>query len=411
MKKFLSIFLCTTILISSTGCSTQNQTSSGKSLSKETVLTLALREGTYSNVISDCLSTFEEENNIKCQILELSENDLYQSIASSNQKSSIDICMVDSPWVTEFTSNNILTNLSELGYSFDDDIIPATTDIAYYEGNIYLTPYFGNVSVLMYNTNIINAAGYENSSIDNLDDIMTICQYAQDNGKYGFMYRNDSNSNVVVDFLPFLLSYGGWLVDVDNNPTINTESFKNAISFYSELIKTGQGTTKEDVINALYGENAAMAIGWPGWYTKTDDDTVDYCAITGKVSKGTAAYNANVYGIWGLGIVNSSENKELSYKLLQYLMDREVQKSTIDNGGVPCRYSCLMDSDVLAKYPQYKSVCEALESGIYRPNITYWNDFVEILGEKITEIANGEITIDQGLEDAQAALDIIANKD
>ncbi len=30
--------------------------------------------------------------------------------------------------MAEFTENDVLANLSEMGYSFDDDIIPATTD-------------------------------------------------------------------------------------------------------------------------------------------------------------------------------------------------------------------------------------------------------------------------------------------
>ena len=58
-------------------------------------------------------------------------------------------------------------------------------------------------------------------SVDSLADILDICQKAQASGKKGFIYRGDSQNNLVVDFLPILLSYGGWVVDENNQPTVN----------------------------------------------------------------------------------------------------------------------------------------------------------------------------------------------
>ena len=46
-----------------------------------------------------------------------------------NEVGTYDLCMVDGSWMAEFTENGVLANLSEMGYSFDDDIIPATTTI------------------------------------------------------------------------------------------------------------------------------------------------------------------------------------------------------------------------------------------------------------------------------------------
>ena len=72
-----------------------------------------------------------------------------------------------------------------------------------------------------------------------------------------------------------------------------------------------------------------------------------YCAITGAVAKGGETHNANVYGVWTIGIPSNSQNKELATELLSYLMDKDVQKSTVPSGGVPCRYSSLQDAEIL----------------------------------------------------------------
>ena len=86
-------------------------------------------------------------------------------------------------------------------------------------------------------------------------------------------------------------------------------------------------------------------------------------------------------------------------------MDPEVQRGTVASGGVPCRYSSLQDEEVLAEYPQYEVVCQALESGIYRPVISQWTEFYTILGSEMDNIINGAKTVEEGLNDAQTSLE------
>ena len=85
-------------------------------------------------------------------------------------------------------------------------------------------------------------------------------------------------------------------------------------------------------------------------------------------------------------------------------MSPEVQLASIEVGGVPCRTSCLLNEDVLATYPQYETVCAALQTGVYRPVIAEWTQFTNILGTEMDNIIQGTKTIDQGLADAQTQL-------
>ena len=92
-------------------------------------------------------------------------------------------------------------------------MIPATTTICYVGDDLYLAPYYGNVTVLLYNKANVEAAGYTGDTILSLEDMLAICEKAKADGKLGFIYRGDSQNNLVVDFLPILLSYGGWVID------------------------------------------------------------------------------------------------------------------------------------------------------------------------------------------------------
>ena len=375
-------------------------------------INLALRSGVYTDVVKNCLPDFEQKYNIKCNILELSEEDLHKNIVndSNNVEGNYDLCMVDSSWMAEYTESGILTELSALGYLLDSDIIPATTTICYSKGGLYLAPFYGNVSVLLYNKLMIQEAGYKADDIQSFEDILNICRFQKKRHNLGFLYRGDTENNLVVDFLPILCSKGAWVVDENNNPTVNNQAFLEAMYFYLDLIKTGKDAKKDDLITAVSNKSATMGIGWPGWYLQGKNSSMEYMALTGKFRDDRPAYNSNIYGIWTLGIPQNSKNKKYAIELLKFLMDKEVQKASINYGGVPCRYSCLQDKEILEKYPHYKVVCQALENGIYRPVMKEWPQFYTILGNQMRAIINGEKLVREGLDDAQTELEILMIK-
>ena len=372
-----------------------------------TKLTLILRGGNYAEAIKIALPDFEAQNNVKCEVLDLAFDDLHSKIAldAVNSQGAYDLCMVDGSWMAEFTAYNVLANLSDLGYSFDDDIIPETTAICKVGDDIFLAPYFGNVTVMLYNKQLLADAGATVESLATWEGLEKVAVAANAAGKDGFLIRGGSPDNIVSDFIPHLLSQGGWLVDVDNKPTITTPEFKAAVELYLKLYKLGDTKDKDDIVAAIDNGDAALGQGWPGWFVPTADSNASYTVIPTKLSDDDSDKKTSMYGVWTVGIPNNSQNKELALKLLEYIMSPEVQLASIDNGGVPCRFSSLQDKDVLAKYPHLEIVCNALQSGVYRPVIEQWNDFTTILGTEMDNIIQGTKDIDQGLQDAQSELE------
>lgn len=232
--------------------------------SDPTNMTIILRGGTYADVIKAALPEFEQEHNCKIDVLDMAFDDLHSGIAldAANEKGSYDLCMVDGSWMSEFTENNVLANLSDMGYSFDDDIILNTTSICKVGDDIYLAPYFGNVTVMLYNKADVEAAGYKPEDIKTLDDMLEVAKAAQKNGVNGFAYRGDTGDNIVSDFLPILLAEGGWVVDENNKPTVDTDEFKTAMNYYMDLIGTGSAMSKDDVTASVDNGSSALAIGW-----------------------------------------------------------------------------------------------------------------------------------------------------
>lgn len=260
---------------------------------------------------------------------------------------------------------------------------------------------------MLYNKANVEAAGYKPEEITTLEDMLAVAKASKESGINGFAYRGDTGDNIVSDFLPILLAYGGWVVDDNNKPSVNTAEFSEAVNYYTELIKTGAAMSKDDVTAAVDNGSAALAIGWPGWYVPSADSAANYMVSPAKASKDGQVYNTSEYGTWTIGIPANSPHPDLAYELLQYIMDPQVQLESIANGGVPCRYSCLTNEEILNEYPHLETVCKALESGVYRPAIAEWTEFTNILGAEIGSIMAGVKTTEQGLADAQAQLELL----
>ena len=414
MKKALSLILALAMALSLAACGgskTETPADNGGSTAdntsaEPTQMTLILRGGTYAEALKASLPDFEAEHNVKIDVQELSFDDLHTGIAldAVNSTGAYDLCMVDGSWMAEFTENNVLANLSEMGYSFDDDIIPATTTICKVDDNIYLAPFFGNVTVMLYNKQLIADAGYTPEDITTFEDLKVIAQKTKDAGKTGFLIRGGSADNIVSDFIPHLLVHGGWVIDENNQPTVDTPEFKAAMQEYLDLYALGGTMDKDDIVAAIDGGTAALGQAWPGWYVPTADTNANYTVIPTKLNDSDTPKNTSMYGVWCIGIPHTAPHKDLALELLEYVMSPEVQLASIEVGGVPCRTSCLLNEDVLATYPQYETVCAALQTGVYRPVIAEWTQFTNILGTEMDNIIQGTKTIDQGLADAQTQL-------
>ena len=416
MKKLLTLVLALAMTLSLAACGGSDTTatdsgSSGDSSSGEpTKMTLILRGGAYGESLQAMLPAFEEEHNVDIEVQLLSFDDLHTGIAldAVNETGTYDLCMVDGSWMAEFTANGVLANLSEMGYSFDDDIIPATTSICMVDDNIYLAPYYGNVTVMMYNKQLLADAGYAPEDIDSFQDIQDIAQKtrAADSSKNGFLIRGGSADNILSDFLPHLVVHGGWVVDENNNPTVDTPEFRAAMEDYLALYNVGGTLDKDDIVASVTSGETAMAQIWPGWYTPTADGPADYITIPTKLTDDGQDMGAvALQGVWCIGIPDNAPHKDLALELLEYVMSPEVQLASIEENGVPCRFSCLTDPTVLETYPHLETVCGALQTGVYRPVIEEWTQFTNILGTEMDNIIQGTKTMDEALAYAQEQLE------
>ena len=276
-------------------------------------LTLILRAGTYAEVLKQAIPAFEEANNCKIEFSEETFDDLHTKIAldAVNAEGAYDVLMLDGTWMTEFTENGVLANLSEMGYTFDDDIIPATTAAGVdADGNIYMLPYYGNVTIFMYNKDLIDK--YNEGNVPaTWNGVLELAQKMKADGVDGYILRQGAGDPNVTDFLPVLKAFGGWVLNDDFTAvTLNTPEAKAALEFYIDLYKAGNLLDKDNMVAAVNNGSAAMAVGWPGW------GATNYTVIPTKVSDDSEEQYTSIYGCWFLGMPENSTKKDLALKFL-----------------------------------------------------------------------------------------------
>lgn len=404
MKKRVALFLAVLMLITTLGA-VAGAEGGGK-------LTLVLRAGSYTDVIKALAPQFEKDNNCTIEILDLDFSDMYQKIAldSMNPEGAYDVIMIDGSWFTEFLTSGMLTNLTDMSYTLDEDFIEGTTKGGLDEnGNVFAIPFFGNVQLFYYNKEVLAKYGYDTAPTD-WQTVLELAEKIKADGIIGFAARAQAGENIVTDINPLVLANGGQIMDAENKITINTPEYKTALENYISLIKAGQIMAKDDIVAAVNNGSAAMSLIWPGWYTPGADEPTSFALMPNKATPDGEEHNTAWYGLWYLGVTANSQNKDLALKFIEYVTSSEAEIATVANGLTPIRHSPYQDASVLEQSPQLAVVYEALKNGVYRPSVPQWTDITNTLGAELDNAVQGAKTVENALADAQAACEEVMTR-
>lgn len=414
MKRKLAIILIGCVLISSlVGCGSKSQTvAGGKSESNK--LVIAARGGSHVDVINAAKEKFEQENNVEVEVLGLESDDLKQKVSLDvvNKKGAYDIAMVDDPWMPEFSENNILEDLTKMGYKEDSDFVKKSLDVGrnpYETGDIYALPFAGNVQFLFYNKQLLKDNNLEVPKT--WEDVLNISKTINGKDKkVGYVIRGQQGNPIVSDYLPILWAYSGNVFDKDWNVTVDSKEGKDSLQMYINLLNNGANYEKNDIVSSVSSGKGALSLGWPSWYISGEKATAEYASVPTKAIASSKASATGMIGNWMIAVTANSQNKELALKFLEYITSKDVQTSSTDKGGVPTRTSILEDDDLNKKYPYFKTLLEATENSVVRPRTVHWSEIETAYGTELSNAIAGVKTVDQALEDAKTAIEEIMKK-
>jgi sorbitol/mannitol transport system substrate-binding protein len=186
--------------------------------------------------------TFTEATGINVEWVTLEENVLRQRVTTdiTTKGGQFDIMTIGMYETPIWGSNGWLVPLNDLSAEYDvDDILPAMRNGLSYEGTLYAAPFYGESSMVMYRTDLMEAAGLEMptaptwqfireaaAAMDNpAEDINGICL----RGKAGW---GEGGAFITVTGN----SFGARWFDEDWNPQFDQPQWADALNFYVSLM-------------------------------------------------------------------------------------------------------------------------------------------------------------------------------
>ena len=229
-------------------------------------LTIATVNNPDMIVMESFSEVFEEANpGISLNWVVLPENELRATVTTdvATGSSTFDIVTVGMFEVPLWARNGWLESIDALAaanpdsvqmdYDFDD-LLPGVVKGLSYEGELYSLPFYGESSMLMYNTAKFEAAGLEMPMQPTWDEVreFACALHDPDNGNYGIALRGLPGwGEVMAPLTTVVNTYGGRWFDENWEPQLDSPEWNEAVSFYVNLINdcgqpgaTGTGFTE-----------------------------------------------------------------------------------------------------------------------------------------------------------------------
>lgn len=322
------------------------------------------------------------------------------------------------------------------GAEYDvDDLLPAMKDGLSFDGTLYAAPFYGESSMIMYRKDLVDAAGMtieDNPSWDHIRDVAAAIT-DKDNGVYGICLRGKPGWGDNMAFLSTMVnSHGGRWFDEEWKPAINTEAWKNAITLYVDLLTNygppGSESNSFNEILALYNEGkcgmwidatiAASFITDPK-QSKVADKVAFAQSPVAATNKG-----ANWLWAWALAVPAGSNNSDEAKKFIEWATSKayiDLVGNTNGWGAVPTgtRASTYENQNFLDAAVFAEAELKAIKSanpndstleptpytGVQFAAIPEFQAIGIAVGQQMTSALAGDVSIDQALENAQAAAD------
>jgi len=317
-----------------------------------------------------------------------------------------DIIFIPSANVVEFTSGGWFEPVDDLIASDSDAWLPAVVDLYTVDGNLLAIPWYSGGAHMAYNKSVLDAAGVDPAAIKTMDDFMAACEAVKTSGAADFCFSPSAKypGNFYYNWGTISATTGEPLFDDAGAPLfaengsaefgfdIMATGIANgyfdpagvALDDYETLIEFGAGTTAFlldstwAVTQAAKNEELSGVTG-----------NVGYILIPGSASVESAGY---LYA-GGMGLMASSENKDVAKALMQYLTSEAAQKDhAIEGANLPTRVALFSDPDIAAAWDGFDMLASQLNYGSFPPQFGWFEEWRQSSAALTQDVINGAKT-------------------
>lgn len=295
-----------------------------------------LPDGSFRGIMDD----FEAENpDIKVKLISGPYSATRDQIVIGAASGTLsDVVGLDGAWVNDLAKQGAIAPLDDLMSASDFD--PAqVADIIKVNGNSYMFPVASFVYPIFINLDLFEAAGID-SLPTNRTEFMEAARKLTDPSKnqYGWVLplSLQAPNGVQNDVMSWVWATGESMLK-DGQPDLTNEhvvsSLKYIESMYEEgLISPGSFAKKEqDKVEEFVNGRVGMMVSTLAHINMIRERNPDLNFTISDFPSvdGYSGPKGLPYAAWGIGVSDSSENKEEAWKLVSYLMSPEVNSKLV----------------------------------------------------------------------------------
>ena len=375
---------------------------------------------------------------IKVKWVTLEENVLRQKVTTdiATKGGQFDVLTIGTYEVPIWAKKNWLVPLDNLGADYDvDDLLPKIRDALSVDGKLYAAPFYGESSMIMYRTDLMQKAGLTMPESPTWDFVIDAAKKMTDKSAdvYGICLRGKAGWGENMAFLTAMSnSFGARWFNEKWEPQFNSPEWKDTLTTYVNLIKEAgpPGASSNG-----YNENLALFnAGKCGmWIDGTiaassvtnpkDSKVADKVGFALAPNKGLGK-NANWLWAWSLAVPAGSRKVEAAEKFISWATSKGYTELVAAKEGwatVPpgTRTSLYKNEEYLKAASFAKLTIASIDSadashptvrpvpyvGVQYVAIPEYQELGTSVGQQFSAALSGATSVDAALEAAQKAVE------
>jgi sorbitol/mannitol transport system substrate-binding protein len=305
----------------------------------EVTLTLATVNNGQMKDMEGLKGEFEKANpGIKVNFQVMEEGDLRSAVTSdvANAAGQYDIVTIGAYEVPQWGANGWLTDLTaDLADDAYDvgDILPPVRDALSANGKQYAVPFYGESSILMYNKEILDAAGVKMPNNPTWQQVEAAAKKVNSADTAGICLRGKPGwGDLFAPLTTVVQTFGGAWYDMNWDAQVNKPEFVKAVTFYKDLLASaGQkdpvSYSFNECLTALKNGKVAM------WYDASVAASMleaDDSPVKGKMGYAHAPVvktkESGWLWSWNLAVPANTQHSAEAIKFIKWATSKEYHQ-------------------------------------------------------------------------------------
>ncbi len=384
------------------------------------IVSFALSSEEAEVIYNDVVPLFEARRGVSVEVVDIRPAQFVDIVRAQAKvgRAPVDVFGLDNLALAALVEENLVLDLSESEGDIDDAVHHALIDAGKFDGNLMFMPYRPNVQITYYNKAKFTAAGLNPPTTwDELKTVAAAFTASEGEGRILFKFEGPDPNAAVMPTQAFEWIASASTGDISVIPQqiveFTADGYKPWFQFLLDIksdISPAAITAKWDTSNTAFVAGSAFWMqNWPFGVAVIPAE--GFPAADMGTYKGVAGPQREAHVIGGevMGIPLHSRNPGLALEFITFMQSQEVQEILATELAWPSIRDDAYETIAAADLPHFQSIDDALASGIFRPNVVYWDDWQTLYHEAFDRIYNEGEDIDTVINDVKADMaDIIA---